>query len=128
VAVRIRLKRLGRRHLSHWRICATDKHTARDGRVIEELGSYNPSAPNDRKITIHRDRVSHWLRAGAVPSDTVAQLLAHAGLDRKGNEVTPRPWKKKKAPPPPAAQKAQEAKAEEPKAEKPAEEKKAEEV
>jgi hypothetical protein len=54
-----------------------------------------------------------------VPSDTVAQLLAHAGLDRKGNEVTPRPWKKKKAPPPPAAKKAAEAKADEAKAEAP---------
>lgn len=121
MAVRIRLKRLGRRNRIHWRICATDKRTARDGRVIEELGSYDPCAPNDRKIAIHRERVAHWLRAGALPTDTVAQLLAHAGLDRKGNEVTPRPWQKRKSPPPPAAKKAAEAKAAEAKAEAPSE-------
>jgi len=122
VTVCIRLKRLGRRHLSHWRICATDRRTARDGRVIEELGSYDPCASNDRKVAIHRERVVHWLRLGAQPSETVEQLLAHSGLDRKGNEVAPRPWKKRKTPPPPATKKVAEVKAEAP-AEAAAEEK-----
>jgi small subunit ribosomal protein S16 len=124
VAVCIRLKRLGRRNRLYWRICATDKRTARDGRVIEELGSYDPCAPNDRKVAINRERVAHWLRLGARPSETVEQLLAHVGLDRKGNDVAPRPWRKKKAPPPPAAKKAEEtmpeAKPEETKTEAPA--------
>jgi len=102
----IRLKRLGRRNRAHWRICATDKRAARDGRVIEELGSYDPQKPNQEKIQIDRERVKHWLKVGATPSETVAQLLGHAGIDGKGNEVQPRPWRKRKrqAPPPPAAQ------------------------
>jgi len=74
----------------------------------------DPCASNDRKVAIHRERVVHWLRLGAQPSETVEQLLAHSGLDRKGNEVAPRPWRKKKTPPPPAAKKVAEAKAEAP--------------
>ena len=106
MAVRIRMKRLGRRNRPHWRICATDKRAARDGRVIEELGHYDPYLDNENKVAIHRDRVVHWLRQGAWPSKTVTELLGHLGLDAKGNEIPPRPWPKKKqqAPPPKAAE------------------------
>jgi small subunit ribosomal protein S16 len=97
VAVCIRLKRYGRTNRPFWRICATDRKTARDGRVIEELGHYDPLVANKDAIKIHRDRVSYWLKLGAQPSDTVAQMLRHLGMDRKGNEVTPKPWQKKKA-------------------------------
>ena len=114
MAVCIRLKRLGRRNRIYWRICATDKRAARDGRVIEELGAYDPHAKNEEKVTLNRERVSHWLRAGAQPSATVGQLLAHVGIDPKGNEVAPKPWHKKRTPPPPAAKKVAEAKAEAP--------------
>lgn len=96
MAVCIRLKRLGRTNRAHWRLCATDKRAARDGRVLEELGSYDPEAKNPDKVKIDRDRVRHWLTAGAVPSPTVAQLLRHVGMDPKGNEVPPRPWKKRR--------------------------------
>jgi small subunit ribosomal protein S16 len=77
-------------------LCATDKRAARDGRVLEELGSYDPEAKNPDKVKIDRDRIRHWLTAGAVPSATVEQLLRHVGLDTKGNEVPPRPWKKRR--------------------------------
>ena len=123
MAVCIRLKRLGRRNRIYWRICATDKRTARDGRVIEELGAYDPHAKNEEKVVLNRERVSHWLRAGAQPSATVGQLLAHVGIDPKGNEVAPKPWPKKRTPPPPPAVK----KVAEAKAEAPAEPAKAEE-
>jgi small subunit ribosomal protein S16 len=96
VAVCIRLKRYGRTNRAFWRICATDKRTARDGRVIEELGHYDPLVSDQTKVKIHRDRVTFWLKSGAQPSETVAQLLRHLGLDRKGNEVAPKPWGKKK--------------------------------
>jgi len=126
VAVRIRLKRLGRAHRAFWRICATDKRAARDGRVIEELGHYDPLQKDEDKIKIDRERVVHWLSAGAWPSKTVTELLAHLGLDAKGNEVPPRPWKKrkKKGPPPKAAERiaAEKAKVEEEAAPEPAEE------
>ena len=99
----IRMKRLGRRNRAFWRICATDKRTARDGRVVEELGHYDPHLENEDKVKIHRDRVVHWLKHGAQPSKTVAELLGHLGLDAKGNEITPKPWPKKKMAPPPKA-------------------------
>lgn len=102
--VRIRLKRLGRTNRPFWRICAADQRAARDGPFIEELGHYDPLLPDQDKIKIKRDRVVHWLKMGAQPSISVAQMLRHLGLDTKGNEVPPRPWRKKRrAPPKPAA-------------------------
>ncbi len=103
MAVCIRLKRLGRTNRTHWRICATDKRAARDGRIIEELGSYDAQKRNEDKVRVIRDRVVYWLKVGAKPSETVAQLLGHLGIDAKGNEMTPKPWTKRKGPPPPAA-------------------------
>ena len=133
MAVRLRLKRFGRANRPFWRICATDKRFARDGRNLEELGHYDPLLRDEDKVKISRDRIVHWLKAGATPSDTVAQLLAHLGLDVKGNEVPPKPWRKKKAPPPPpaaarvaAAKKKEEPAAEKKKSEPAAEKKKAE--
>ncbi len=125
MAVRIRLKRLGRARRAFWRICATDKRAARDGRVIEELGHYDPLLRDEDKVKIHRERVVHWLQVGASPSKTVTELLAHLGLDAKGNEMPPRPWKKKKKGPPPkaaervAAEKAKPKEKAPPEAEKP---------
>ena len=86
MAVCIRLKRLGRTNRAHWRLCATDKRAARDGRVLEELGSYDPEAKNPDKVKVDRDRIRHWLTAGAVPSPTVAQLLRHVGMDADGSD------------------------------------------
>ena len=97
--VRIRLKRLGRTNRPWWRICATDQRAARDGRVIEELGWYDPHRKNEEKVEVNRERAAHWLKAGAQPSETVKRLLLHVGIDPKGNEVPPRPWAKKKARP-----------------------------
>jgi small subunit ribosomal protein S16 len=107
----IRLKRMGRNNRAFWRICATDKRTARDGRVLEELGHYDPLLPDADKVKIHRDRICHWIGLGAVPSKSVAELLAHLGLGSKGNEIPPRPWGKpaKKKPKPVAAAPAAEA-------------------
>ncbi len=111
MAVRIRLKRLGRRNRAFWRICATDKRAARDGKVIEELGWYDPHLGNEEKVRLDRDRVRHWLKVGATPSETVEQLLLHVGINTKGDEVDPRPWPKKKTPPPLAAPRVAAAKA-----------------
>jgi small subunit ribosomal protein S16 len=94
---------MGRRNRPYWRLCATDKRTARDGRVIEELGHYDPHRANEDKVAIKRDRVIHWLQVGATPSKTVKELLGHLGIGPKGNEITPKPWPKKKQGPPPKA-------------------------
>jgi small subunit ribosomal protein S16 len=129
MAVMIRLKRMGRANRPFWRICATDKRFARDGRVLEELGHYDPLLGDQDKVKIHRDRVVHWLKAGARPSDTVGQFLSHLGLDVAGNEIPPKPWRKKKAPPPAALRiAAQKKKAEEAAAAKAAETAKAAEA
>ena len=109
MSVRLRMKRFGRANRPFWRLVAADKASARDGRVIEELGHYDPLAADAVKFQIHRDRVVDWLKKGADPSLSVGQLLAHLGLDAKGNEIPPKPWKKK-APPALAAKRIEAAK------------------
>jgi small subunit ribosomal protein S16 len=115
------MKRMGRANRAFWRICATDKRFARDGRVLEELGHYDPLVRNEDMVKIDRERVVHWLKMGARPSDTCRQILGHLGLNEKGEEITPTPWRKKALPKAAAkrlaAKKAEEAKAAEPKAE-----------
>jgi small subunit ribosomal protein S16 len=76
VAVRIRMKMLGRKHRSYFRIVAIDSRQPRDGRIIEELGSYDPSIKNtDDRVRLRPDRIKHWLQVGAKPSEKVAVLL-----------------------------------------------------
>lgn len=79
--VRIRLKRMGRRHLPFYRINAIEKQTKRDGKVLENLGWYDPTAQDAAKqLFLKTDRVKHWLEHGAQPSDTVMDMLAKQGL------------------------------------------------
>lgn len=77
----LRLKRMGRAHTPFYRIGAMEKRAPRDGRVIEQLGWYDPIAPEGRQYEIKADRVRHWLSKGAQPSETVASLLRKAGID-----------------------------------------------
>jgi small subunit ribosomal protein S16 len=80
VAVKIRMKRLGRKHRSYFRICATDSRAPRDGRVIEEIGSYDPMIPlTDARCQLNMDRVKYWLSVGAQPSDRVRVLIKKYG-------------------------------------------------
>lgn len=81
MAVRIRLKRVGRRHRPSYRVAAMDSRSARDSKVIEELGSYDPMhADAAQQVRLKQDRIAYWLSVGAQPSDTVRQLLARAGV------------------------------------------------
>lgn len=81
MAVRIRLKRLGRRHRPSYRLAAMDSRQARDSTVIEELGIYDPiNKIEDRQVVLKRERIAYWLSVGAQPSDTVRRLLEKAGL------------------------------------------------
>jgi len=80
VAVCIRMKKMGRAHRAFFRICATDKRAPRDGRVLEELGTYDPSVPEtDARATFNQERVAHWLSVGALPSEKVAVLIKKYG-------------------------------------------------
>jgi len=81
VAVKLRLKRFGRRHRSFYRVNAVDSRRPRDGRVIEQLGWYDPEAKeSDRQVSLKRERIEYWLSVGAQPSDTVRQLLKRQGI------------------------------------------------
>jgi small subunit ribosomal protein S16 len=74
------MKRLGRKHRSYFRICATDIRAPRDGRVIEEIGSYDPTIPQtDARCTLDHERVTYWLGVGAKPSDRVRVLIKKYG-------------------------------------------------
>ena len=79
--VRLRLKRFGRRNRPSFRINAVDIRESRDGRVIEELGFYDPLTTDpDRQFRVNRERVEYWLGVGAQPSATVRDLLTKAGI------------------------------------------------
>lgn len=80
MAVCIRMKKMGRAHRAFFRICATDKRAPRDGRVLEELGTYDPSVPEtDARALFNQERVAHWLSVGALPSEKVAILIKKYG-------------------------------------------------
>lgn len=79
MAVRIRLARFGAKKKPYYRIVAADSQSRRDGRFIEQLGSYNPNL-NPPAVELQRDRYDHWIGVGAQPSDTVAALVRrHTG-------------------------------------------------
>ena len=87
MSVKIRLKRFGRRNRASWRVNAIDSRTARDGRVIEELGFYDPvSSDPAKQFSINRERVEFWLGKGAQPSPTVRSLLIKAGIVTKAKK------------------------------------------
>ena len=80
MAVAIRMKRMGRTKREFYRICATDRRSPRDGRVIEELGTYDPKvSETDARCTLNGDRVKYWLSVGAKPSQAVAVLIKKYG-------------------------------------------------
>jgi small subunit ribosomal protein S16 len=73
--VAIRLTRTGSKKKPFYRIIVTDSRTARDSSYVEVLGHYNPRTTPET-MDLKRDRFDHWLKAGAVPSDTVRTLIA----------------------------------------------------
>ena len=82
MAVVIRMKRMGRKNREYYRICATDRRSPRDGRVIEEIGTYDPHvSETDARCTLDNARVSHWLSVGAQPSDAVRVLIKKYGAN-----------------------------------------------
>ncbi len=139
MAVRIRMKKMGRTHRPFFRVCAMDQRSPRNGRVIEELGTYDPMCPEtDARASLKADRIDYWISVGAQPSDKVATLIKKYGTNgthleardaaierlSKRKEYTPAPEapaKKKKEEPKAEAEAAPAAEAE-PAAEAPAEE------
>lgn len=80
MAVRIRMKQMGRKHRPFFRICAVDSRSPRDGKVIEELGTYDPKVPDvDARVVLDNERVAYWLGTGAKPSEHVAVFIKKYG-------------------------------------------------
>lgn len=80
MAVRIRMKRMGKRHRPYYRICAMDARTPRDGRVLEELGTYDPMIDEtDARAVLNGERIDYWLGVGAQPSEKVRVLIKKYG-------------------------------------------------
>lgn len=89
MAVKLRLMRLGRRHRPFFRINAVESRNPRDGKVIEKLGHYDPIEKDlEKQIVLDRERVQYWLDKGAIPSDTVSQILLRHGIKHKYAEET----------------------------------------
>ncbi len=82
MAVVIRMKRMGRKNREYYRICASDRRSPRDGRVIEEIGTYDPHvSETDARCTFDNARVDYWLSVGAQPSDAVRVLIKKYGTN-----------------------------------------------
>src|SRR5207248_2465926 len=104
MSVKLRLKSMGRSHKRFFRLNAIESRAPRDGRVIEELGHYNPQEKDKAKQFVAKlDRCQYWLDHGAVPSETVSSLLKKSGFEHKQLRL-PKPGKPKAAPAAPAAQ------------------------
>jgi len=74
------MKKMGRLHRPFFRLCVMDARTARDGRVLEEVGTYDPLVPEtDARANLNSERIAYWLKVGAQPSDKVAVLIKKYG-------------------------------------------------
>ncbi|HXM37522.1 MAG TPA: 30S ribosomal protein S16 [Gemmatimonadales bacterium] len=79
MATRIRLRRVGRKGQSYFRIIIADSKSPRDGRFVAAIGNYNPRA-NPAVIEVNAEQARAWLEKGATPTDTVRSLLRKAGV------------------------------------------------
>lgn len=76
MAVRIRMKRMGRKHRPYYRIVAIDHRQPRDGRVLEELGTYDPMVKDkENRVKLLPDRIKHWMSVGALASEKCTVLF-----------------------------------------------------
>src|SRR5438105_8496734 len=98
MSVKLRLKRMGRSNRAFFRLNAIDSRAPRDGRVIEELGHYDPREKDQAKqFVANLDRCKQWLDKGAIPSETVSSLLKKSGVEHKQLKL-PKPGKPKAVP------------------------------
>lgn len=83
MAVRIRLKRMGRKNRPFWRICVFDARTRRDGRTIEDLGFYDTLANDPTKqVQVNAERARYWLTQGAKATEIVRQIFKKNGVTK----------------------------------------------
>lgn len=82
MALKIRMARRGRKGIPFYSIVIADSRCPRDGRFIEKVGTYNPLLKNDdaNRVVLVKERIEHWIKQGATPSDRVELFLAKAGM------------------------------------------------
>ena len=85
MATAIRLKRGGRTHAPYYKVVVTDSRAKQTGRVIDELGVYQPCARPEPKIEVNAERALEWLMNGARPSSTVKDIFSNAGIMQQFN-------------------------------------------
>lgn len=86
MAVKIRLKRMGAKKSPFYRIVVSDSRSPRDGRFVEEIGTYNPLS-EPAQVTIQEERALYWLQTGAQPSDSARYLLSEKGIMKRLHEL-----------------------------------------
>ena len=86
MAVKIRLKRMGSKKRPFYRVVVADSRSPRDGRFIENVGTYNPLT-EPQTVTLEEESIINWLNNGAQPSDTVRNILSNAGIMKKFHEA-----------------------------------------
>ena len=84
--VKLRLKRMGKKGAPFYRIVAADSRSPRDGRFIEQIGTYNPTKAEE-KVTLDKELAKKWLSNGAQPTDTVRLILSHEGVLKEMHEA-----------------------------------------
>jgi small subunit ribosomal protein S16 len=82
MAVKIRLKRMGAKKRPFYRVVVADSRSPRDGRIIDQIGTYNPVA-QPAEVSINEEKALKWLSDGAQPSDTVRNLFSKQGILEK---------------------------------------------
>ncbi|WP_119461679.1 30S ribosomal protein S16 [Rhodospirillaceae bacterium SYSU D60014] len=101
MSLKIRLARAGAKKRPFYRLVIADSRSPRDGRFIEKVGTYNPMVARDHpeRVTLNNERLEHWLKVGAQPTDRVAKFLSQAGLmpERPRTEQTKKSQPKAKA-------------------------------
>lgn len=93
--LKIRLKKVGRSKQPSFRIVVMESSKPRDGRSVEEIGLYSPRS-KDNVFVVNKERASYWLKAGAQPSDTIAQFFVKEGLIERLKRGSTKPSTKKK--------------------------------
>jgi small subunit ribosomal protein S16 len=100
MSLKIRLSRGGTKKRPYYRIVVAEATAPRDGRFIEKVGTFNPLLPKDKteRVTINQERVKHWLKSGAQPTDRVVKMLDQLGLmkrEPRNNPIKGQPRKKR---------------------------------
>jgi small subunit ribosomal protein S16 len=91
MAVAMRLSRGGSKKRPYYKIIVADARSSRDGKYLEQIGSYNPLLSKDdpERVKLNEDRAKHWLSVGAQPSDRVARFLDAAGVKERAARNNP---------------------------------------